>query len=442
MWFSERDGELHHEQPQVQLPRQPCLALVFQKLPKPPATQSEVELMQVERVRLITHEHSRCLREKLGLYCASSEHSIGVCPFHSHMSSGSQHIRLLGDSSLAVNAVSPPLCIDLDFHLPHFVTSAWNYTKTLMIWKENNQTWVNEVLLLGFQNLQGFRVIVFLLLLFIYVLAICGNLLIITLVSNTKSLHTPMYFFLVQLSVSDIMLTTTIVPNMLYLVLNKEELMYFVGCFIQFYFFGVSECSECLHLTVMSYDRYLAICSPLRYSTLMQRVFCQKLVSLSWILSLCVMWLEVITISMLRFCGNNIIDHFFCDLFPLLDLSCSDTSMVQLEIVLLSIPVLVFPFVFIIISYIFIISSILKIPSITGRHKAFSTCSSHLTVVSLFYGTLFSSYVLPTRDKSVNGKVLPLLYTVMTPLINPIIYSLRNKEMKNALDKFLSQSIS
>ncbi|XP_075131692.1 olfactory receptor 11L1-like [Leptodactylus fuscus] len=305
--------------------------------------------------------------------------------------------------------------------------------------KEMNQTWITEVLLLGFQNLQDFRIVLFLLLLLIYGLSIGGNLLIITLVSNTKSLHTPMYFLLTQLSVSDIMLTTTIVPNMLYTTLNKRRVMYFASCLVQFYFFGVSECSECLHLTIMSYDRYLAICSPLRYPTLMGLVFCQKLVSLSWILSLFVMWLEVITVTMLQFCGPNIIDHFFCDLFPLLDLSCSDTSMVQLEIILLSIPVLVLPFAFIIISYIFIISSILKITSITGRHKTFSTCSSHLTVVSLFYGTLFTSYVLPTRSQSVNvSKILSLLYTVMTPLVNPIIYSLRNKEMKAALENFVT----
>ncbi|XP_075715870.1 olfactory receptor 11L1-like [Rhinoderma darwinii] len=309
--------------------------------------------------------------------------------------------------------------------------------------EERNLTRVVEVLLLGFQNLHNFRTLLFFLLLLIFCLTICGNLLIITLVSYTKSLQIPMYFFLMQLSISDIMLTTTIVPNMLYVVLHKQQVMYFVSCCIQFYFFGVSECSECLHLTVMSYDRYLAICSPLHYSTLMEHVFCQKLVCLSWILSLSVMWMEVVTINMLQFCGRNVIDHFFCDLFPLLDLSCSDTSMVQIEIILLSIPVLVLPFAFIIGSYVFIISSIVKIPSVTGRQKAFSTCSSHLSVVSLFYGTLFSSYVLPPRGQSENvSKVISLLYTVMTPLTNPIIYSLRNKEMKTALDKFLSQCFS
>ncbi|KAM4038694.1 olfactory receptor 10A7-like [Anomaloglossus baeobatrachus] len=305
---------------------------------------------------------------------------------------------------------------------------------------EKNKTWVNEVLLLGFRNLQGFRLVFFLFLILIYSLTICGNLLIITLVSYSKILQTPMYFFLIQLSLSDVLLTTTIVPNMLDIILNKEKVIKFINCLIQFYFFGVSECSECLLLTVMSYDRYLAICSPLRYSTAMEPVFCLHLVSFSWILSLFVMLMQVTTISMLRFCGFNIIDHFFCDLFPLLDLSCSDTLMVQVEVILLSIPVIVLPFTFIITSYVFIISTILKIPSITDRQKVFSTCSSHLTVVSLFYGTLYSSYVLPTRGHSVNAsKVIPLLYTVITPLINPIIYSLRNKDMKAALDKFLSE---
>nr|DBA29789.1 TPA: hypothetical protein GDO54_005849 [Pyxicephalus adspersus] len=290
--------------------------------------------------------------------------------------------------------------------------------------------------LLGFQEIDGLQDYFFTFLFLIYLMTLCGNLLIILLVVNTKNLQTPMYFFLTLLSVSDIILSTDIVPKMLDVVVNLGTNISFVGCMAQFYVFSFSECSECLLLTVMSYDRYLAICYPLNYILIMNSRFCKKIIAAYWMLSISISFINALSLGLLQFCGTNIIYHFFCDYSPLIKLSCSDTSVVQLEVTLLSFPVIVFPFMIIIFSYIHIINIILKIPSNTGRQKAFSTCSSHLTVVSIYYVTLISMYGFPIKDQSLKiGKVLSLLYTVGTPLINPIIYSLRNKDIKNAFRK-------
>ncbi|KAM9312298.1 olfactory receptor 11L1-like [Gastrophryne carolinensis] len=269
-----------------------------------------------------------------------------------------------------------------------------------------------------------------------YCVTTCGNLLIITLVTSSETLHTPMYFFLSQLSIADILLSSNIVPTLLYSLINNSTTMSLESCLSQLYIFITIEMNECFLLAVMSYDRYLAICSPLLYHTAMKHVSCIKLILLSWLLSIFMAMIELITVNNLWFCGPNTIDHFYCDLEPLLDLSCSDTSLIHMEMVIFSIPVAILPFGFVMISYIFIIYNIMRLPSISGRQKAFSTCSSHLTVVCIFYGTLFSIYILPTKEQSGNmSKVLSLLYTVVTPLMNPIIYSLRNKDIKTALKK-------
>ncbi|XP_075061757.1 olfactory receptor 10A7-like [Mixophyes fleayi] len=307
---------------------------------------------------------------------------------------------------------------------------------------ENNQTMVTMFIFLGFQGTQKKRIVLFILFLVIYCVTICGNLLIIALVSYNKNLHSPMYFFLTQLSMNDILLTADIVPNLLYILLNDRGNISFIGCIIQFYLFGASETSECLLLTVMSYDRYLAICNPLHYASIMNSAYCLKLAIISWVLSYSIILLDTITTSMLQFCGPNIIDHFFCDLAPLLEMSCSDTNIVQLQVYVLSAIVVIFPCIIIIASYVNILFTILRIPSNTVRQKAFSTCSSHLAVVSIFFGTLFGVYVLSTKGQSLNiSKILSLIYTVVTPLLNPIIYSLRNKDIKNALHKTVHKNI-
>ncbi|XP_063785668.1 olfactory receptor 10A7-like [Pseudophryne corroboree] len=308
--------------------------------------------------------------------------------------------------------------------------------------QESNFTFNNDFILLGFQSLQVFKTMSFWVLLVIYSMTVCGNLLIITLVSYSKNLQTPMYFFLTQLSLSDIMLTTAIAPNMLHNIVNEVGTISFVGCITQYYFFAVTECSECLLLTVMSYDRYLAICKPLHYNCLMDSMLSIKLTIISWLLSISLSLLDTVTLGLLHFCEPQIIDHFFCDYLPLLELSCSDTSVLQLEAIFISLPVLVLPFILIIVSYVYIIQVILRLPSFTERQKAFSTCSSHLTIVSIFYTTLFCIYVLPTRGQSRSiSKVLSLFYTVVTPLTNPIIYSLRNKDMKKAFEKCICKIV-
>ncbi|XP_044132748.1 olfactory receptor 11L1-like [Bufo gargarizans] len=265
-----------------------------------------------------------------------------------------------------------------------------------------NISMIAKIHLLGFQSSQNLNYVLFTIFLIVYCLTLCGNLLMLT-----------------------VLLTTVIAPSLLHVLLHKVGIISFAACIAQLFIFVFCEVSECFLLTVMSYDRYLAICNPLRYTTIMNHNLCLKLIVISWLLGFSVSTVEITPTSLLEFCGPNTIDHFFCDMPPLLELSCSDTSGVQLEIMLISAPVLLCDFIIIIMSYSYIIFVILKIPSSTGRQKAFSTCSSHLTVVSIFYGTIFGVYLLPTKGQSLNiNKLLSLLYTVGTPLMNPVIYSL------------------
>ncbi|XP_077118488.1 olfactory receptor 11L1-like [Ranitomeya variabilis] len=303
----------------------------------------------------------------------------------------------------------------------------------------SNSSTISTILLLGFQNLQHFRICLFFLLLIIFCVTICGNLLIILVVSSSRSLHSPMYFFLTQLSLSDILLSTTIVPNMLHIVLHDGSSVSFVGCLIQFCLYCASEALECLLLALMSYDRYQAICHPLHYTSAMTFTFCIKAVLLCWVM----MFGGVLTISVqmnqLQFCGPNVIDHFFCDLDPILELSCSDTFFVKIEDMIFALPFALCPCTVIMVSYAYIIITILKIPSVTGQKKTFSTCSSHLTVVSLYYGSLICIYLFPNLENV--KKILALSYTVLTPLLNPMIYSLRSRDIKQAI-KMLMRKLS
>ncbi|XP_063785640.1 olfactory receptor 11L1-like [Pseudophryne corroboree] len=298
-----------------------------------------------------------------------------------------------------------------------------------------NEQNISYVFLLGFPNLLTLNSLLFLFLLLIYCVTICGNVIIIFIVLASKVLHSPMYFFITQVSVLDLLMTTNILPNLLHIVLHDGGTMSLAACLIQFYVFANCETSECFILTVMSYDRYLAICNPLRYNAIINKAFCGKYVIASWLLSFFVLLVNEIDIYNLSFCGPNVIDHFFCDFLPILELSCSDTSLIQIQATLFGIIIVICPFTIIIVSYMYIITTILSIRSITGRQKAFSTCSSHLTVVCIYFGTIFSVYVVSSKGQLLEAsKALSLFYTVVTPLVNPFIYSLRNKDFKGAFE--------
>ncbi|KAM3924537.1 olfactory receptor 1M1-like [Leptodactylus fuscus] len=245
-----------------------------------------------------------------------------------------------------------------------------------------------------------------------------------------------MYFFLTQLSLCDLLVTTDIVPTLLLTILNGRITMSLIGCIVQFSLLTFPESSECLLLSVMSYDRYVAICNPLRYHSIMGQRFCLMSVSSIWLFSFMVMLIYVISMYNLYYCGTHIIDHFYCDFEPIMQLSCSDTTIIHIQIFIFGVLEVFCPFIIIVMSYVYIVLTILKIPSNTGRHKAFSTCSSHLTVVSLLYGTFIIVYMFPTKGETLTvNKVLSLMYTVVTPLLNPIIYTLRNKDFKDAFHK-------
>ncbi|XP_077118521.1 olfactory receptor 10C1-like [Ranitomeya variabilis] len=295
---------------------------------------------------------------------------------------------------------------------------------------------VTSIILLGFPNLQNFKVPFVLILVLIYCATISGNFLIIALFVQSKTLQSPMYFFIAQLSLCDILLTTDIVPTLLHTVLYGGSSVTLIGCILQLSFFILSETSECCLLSVMSYDRYLAICYPLRYSAIMNHMFCVLSVSIVWLIAFIIALIYVIPMCYLYYCGPHIIDHFFCDLEPILQLSCSDISIIHIQILILGVLVGNCFFIVIVISYVCIVITILKIPSNTGRHKAFSTCSSHLIVVAMLYGTLSIVYMFPTKGQTLSlSKVLSLIYTVLTPLLNPIIYTMRNKDFKEAFHR-------
>ncbi|XP_075200109.1 olfactory receptor 1500-like [Anomaloglossus baeobatrachus] len=265
---------------------------------------------------------------------------------------------------------------------------------------QENRTDVTEFHLLGFKVNQGLRLLFFVLFLVVYCLIICGNLMIISLVSTSKNLHTPMYFFISQLSISDIVLPTDIISNILHILLNNRGSITFTGCIVQLYVFCASGVFECFLLTVMSFDRYVAICNPLHYTSIMTVEHCVILASMCWVFGFSLVLIDTVTTANRNFCGPNVIDHLFCDLVPLLELVCSDTFIVELEIYFRSFLFVIIPTTIIVISYTYIVGSVLRIPSSTSRQKAFSTCSSHLIVVSIFYWTMFSVYAIPSQSRT------------------------------------------
>ncbi|NXE08995.1 O1020 protein, partial [Lophotis ruficrista] len=301
-------------------------------------------------------------------------------------------------------------------------------------WK--NKTAVTEFILLGFGNSPELDSLIFLMILSIYILTITGNISIIVLMVADRHLHTPMYFFLGNLACLEISYSSDILPRMLLSYLGGDRSISVNGCFTQYYFFGCLAAAECYLLAAMSYDRYLAVCKPLHYPSLMSSKLCLQLGAASWISGFLSNSILTFLISNLDFCGPNEIEHFFCDSFPIIKLSCSDTHVAGLVTSVVAGVCSLPPFLLTFSSYLCIIITVVRIPSTAGRKKAFSTCSSHLIVVIVFYWTILFVYVLPHHDTQISpNKIFSVFYTILTPLVNPLIYSLRNKEVKEALRK-------
>ncbi|XP_068836307.1 olfactory receptor 7C1-like [Capricornis sumatraensis] len=306
--------------------------------------------------------------------------------------------------------------------------------------KPGNQTHVLEFSLLGFFQDSEHQHIFFELFLSMFVVTVLGNLLIILAISSDSHLHTPMYFFLSNLSFADVCFTSTTVPKMLVNIQTQSKSISYAGCITQMYFFMVFGGMDTLLLTVMAYDRFVAICHPLHYTVIMNPCLCGLLVLVSWFISLSYSLIQSLLVLRLSFCTNWVIPHFYCELVQVLTLACSDTLINYiLQYVVIGFLGIV-PFSGILFSYTRIVSSILRIPSAHGKYKAFSTCASHLSVVSLFYGTGLGVYI-SSDSFSWRGMIASVMYTVVTPMLNPFIYSLRNRDIKRALQKVLGRTL-
>ncbi|XP_040825206.1 olfactory receptor 11H7-like [Ochotona curzoniae] len=299
---------------------------------------------------------------------------------------------------------------------------------------KSSKSTVTHFVMLGFPGPWKMQTILFFIIFLIYILTVTGNMAIICAVRWDHRLHTPMYILLANFSFLEIWYVTCTVPNMLVNFLSKTKTISFSGCFTQFYFFFSLGTTECFFLCVMAYDRYLAICRPLHYPTVMTGRICGVLVSLCWFVGFLGHSVSIFFISQLPFCGPNIIDHFLCDVEPLMALSCSPAPIIERAFHTVSSLIIILTALYILGSYALVLRAVLRVPSAAGRRKAFSTCGSHLVVVSLFYGTIMVMYVSPTSGNSVSmHKIITLIYAVLTPVLNPFIYSLRNKDMKCAL---------
>ncbi|XP_030398505.1 olfactory receptor 6F1-like [Gopherus evgoodei] len=303
-----------------------------------------------------------------------------------------------------------------------------------------NQTSVQEFILLGFPGTWYFRMSLVVLFSVMYMLTILGNVSIIALVWIHPQFHTPMYFFLCNLSFLKIWFTTACVPKAIGVMLGTSQTISFTVCLLQFFFSLSMGSTECFLLAVMAYDRYLAICHPLRYSSLMNSTITVRLALISWLCGFLAISVLASLIARLSFCGPNNINHFVCDIDSWIALSCTDTSLIELSAFIISIIVVVVSCAITLGSYFYIISTILRIPSAQGRQRAFSTCSAHLSVVTIWYGSTTFLYVEPSAQNSLDlNKTISTFSTVVTPILNPFIYTLRNKEVKEALAKAFSR---
>ncbi|XP_015275334.1 PREDICTED: olfactory receptor 10A4-like [Gekko japonicus] len=301
-----------------------------------------------------------------------------------------------------------------------------------------NHSPVSRFIFEPLSDIHTIKIILFLLVLTLYFLTIMGNIFIIFSSLTNPALQSPMYFFLRNLSFLEIGYTSTIIPKMLFNFLSEDTSISFIGCATQMYFFGSLGIAECCLLAAMAYDRYVAICRPLHYSAIMNRTICLQISTVCWLSGVLVVLVPATIIFTLPFCGPNRIKHFFCDLPPLLRLACADIYKSEVIIYTVTVVFIMLPFLLILVSYVHILHAVLKMSSTTHRSKAFSTCSSHITVVTLFYGSAVLTYLRPTSANSwETDEVLSFFYTVVCPMLNPLIYSLRNKEMKDSLKKLM-----
>ncbi|XP_027458751.2 olfactory receptor 2W1 [Zalophus californianus] len=303
---------------------------------------------------------------------------------------------------------------------------------------QNNYTSLHGFVLLGFSDHPKLEMVLSGVVTVFYFVTWMGNTAIILASLLDPHLHTPMYFFLRNLSFLDLCFTTSIIPQMLVNLWGPNKTISYVGCVTQLYVYMWLGSTECLLLAVMSYDRFIAICKPLHYLVIMNPHLCLKMVITVWSISLAnSVVLCTLTLNLPR-CGNNLLDHFLCELPAMVKIACIDTTAVEMSVFALGIVIVLTPLSLILISYGYIAKAVLRIKSRAGQHKAINTCGSHLTVVSIFYGTVIYMYLQPGNSASQDqGKFLTLFYTIITPSVNPLVYTLRNKDMKNALRKLV-----
>ncbi|XP_036850429.2 olfactory receptor-like protein OLF3 [Manis javanica] len=304
----------------------------------------------------------------------------------------------------------------------------------------DNQTWVREFILLGLSRDWDTQVCLFVLFLITYMATVLGNFLIVLLIRLDSRLHTPMYFFLSNLALVDVSYATSIVPQMLVHLLEEHKAIPFVSCAAQLFFSLALGGIEFVLLAVMAYDRYVAVCDPLRYSVIMHGGLCARLATTSWVSGSVNSVMQTAITFQLPMCTYKHIDHVSCEILAVLRLACVDTSSNEVAIMVSSIILLMTPFCLVLLSYIQIISTILKIQSTEGRRKAFHTCASHLTVVALCYGMAIFTYTQPRSSPAVlQEKLISVFYAILMPVLNPMIYTLRNKEVKGAWQKLLGK---
>ncbi|XP_077202589.1 olfactory receptor 10K2-like [Paroedura picta] len=308
--------------------------------------------------------------------------------------------------------------------------------------ERENHTVVREFVLVGFSNFPGLRIVLFISFFLIYSTSLAANILLITTIRLDRTLHIPMYFFLSILSCSELCYSFVVIPKMLVNLMSERQTISWAGCLCQMFFFNLFGGANCLLLLVMSYDRFVAICKPLRYPVLMKESVCKQLVMSVYASSVTAAVIEISFILNLPFCGPNRIHHFFCEMAPVLRLSCQKSSATEISIFLICVVVIFLSFCLILLSYSLILHAIFLIPSTEGKRKAFSTCTSHIIVVVVHFGCASVVYLRPKSTYLLHKDIfISVSYTVLTPLLNPVVYSLRNKDVQIALRNILGRSI-